>query len=217
MSLTQSWVLEIFFVALALTVRPTKPHYQLSASQSWTPGSWPVTVLHLPHRPLRQGSLCVCVCVRSDTKARGLLTDWSHTRLRQLVNQTAVEVWSSATCGLLLLLYNRNVTQEWPWYRWIDRFTIIYVISLPQKSFFWAILLLPDLLLHLLSVFHFPFFSSTLTFHLNILILIFNCCVIFFVCVFLSHSHSSAAVTCWTRPEDHKGWVGELPTGWRSS
>lgn len=69
--------------------------------------------------------LALCVCVRSDTKARGLLTDWSHTRLRQLVNQTAVEVWSSATCGLLLLLYNRNVTQECPWYRWIDRFTII--------------------------------------------------------------------------------------------
>lgn len=46
-------------IALGLAVGPAKPHYQLSALESRTWGSQPLTVLYLPGSPLRHGPLSV--------------------------------------------------------------------------------------------------------------------------------------------------------------
>ncbi len=81
-------------------VGPARPYYQLSALESWTWGSQPLTVLYVPGSPLHHGRLSV----GSDSKA----TDQSPTptpRFGSSLIRQPTRACSSAMWSVLLWLY----------------------------------------------------------------------------------------------------------------
>lgn len=85
----------------------TKPYYQLSALESWTWGSQPLTVLYVPGSPLRHGPLSV----GSDSKAKDhSLTPtpgFGSSLIRQPTRACSPAMWS-----VLLWLYRKSVRQQ---------------------------------------------------------------------------------------------------------
>lgn len=81
-------------MALGLAVRPTKSHYQLSALESQTWGSQPLTVLYLPGSPFRHGPLSAGSDSEASDHSLTPTTGFGSSLIRQPTRACSSTMWS---------------------------------------------------------------------------------------------------------------------------